>query len=156
MDDFPFSIMRVTNQLIWASRGGVVNWKVIARAVESLFGGVENRPIHRHSAAILQAVIKRVIQAERLDNISSKVLSRQDGVFILDRILDVLQIKLPLSERDRSMIPASGPLVVVANHPFGGVEGIMLGAIINSIRSNLRSWPTICSGISTALNCWRR
>ena len=112
--------------------------KVIARAVESLFGGVENRPIHRHSAVILQAVIKRVIEAERLDNLSSEVLSRQDGVFVLDRILDVLRIECPLSERDRSMIPASGPLVVVANHPFGGVEGIMLGAIINSIRPDFK------------------
>jgi putative hemolysin len=40
--------------------------------------------------------------------------------------------------QDLQRIPKTGPLLVVANHPFGLAEGIVLGALLASVRSDVR------------------
>lgn len=43
-----------------------------------------------------------------------------------------------LCQQDLDRIPRSGPLVVVANHPFGAIEGIVLSWILLSIRPDVK------------------
>jgi putative hemolysin len=39
---------------------------------------------------------------------------------------------------DLAKIPDSGPLMVVANHPFGGLEGILLGDLLQRVRPDTK------------------
>jgi putative hemolysin len=52
--------------------------------------------------------------------------------------LKALNIEYALTEQELGRIPANGPLVVMANHPFGGVEGIILTEILLQIRPDVR------------------
>ena len=54
------------------------------------------------------------------------------------RSLKALHIEYALTEQELVRIPASGPLVTVANHPFGGVEGIILAEVLLQVRSDVR------------------
>jgi putative hemolysin len=56
----------------------------------------------------------------------------------LEQVIDVLGITTRLEERDVDRIPRTGPLVVVANHCYGGVEGILAGALVQSVRPDTR------------------
>lgn len=60
------------------------------------------------------------------------------GGEIFGRLLDALDITTGISQSDLSRIPVSGPVVVVANHPFGMMEGIILGHLLSSVRSDLK------------------
>ena len=42
------------------------------------------------------------------------------------------------SAEDLARIPAQGPVVVVANHPFGGVEGIILPSLLGKVRRDVK------------------
>lgn len=48
------------------------------------------------------------------------------------------RVTLACSDADRARIPATGPCVVVANHPFGMIEGIALAALLAPIRIDFR------------------
>ncbi|HCO42482.1 MAG TPA: hypothetical protein DIT63_00005, partial [Gammaproteobacteria bacterium] len=61
----------------------------------------------------------------------------EDGDF-LDRALDTLGVQCALTGAGVDRIPASGPLLVVANHPFGGVEGMALAQALRRRRPDLR------------------
>jgi putative hemolysin len=52
--------------------------------------------------------------------------------------LDLLHVEVRLDESDLGRIPESGPVVVVANHPFGGVEGLTLGHLLCSRRADVK------------------
>ena len=52
-------------------------------------------------------------------------------------ILDALGVRLELSGASKDLIPSKGALVVVCNHPFGVVDGLAIGAVVQSIRSDV-------------------
>jgi putative hemolysin len=56
----------------------------------------------------------------------------------LARALIELGIECDVNELDLARIPQTGPCVVVANHPFGGVEGIVLGSLLRKVRKDVK------------------
>jgi putative hemolysin len=53
-------------------------------------------------------------------------------------VLGRLGIRYRVAETELQNIPASGPVVLVANHPFGGVEGLILMALLERIRPDVK------------------
>ena len=53
------------------------------------------------------------------------------------KILDAMRIRTEWSGLPLSGIPATGPLVVVANHPYGLIEGLALDALLLSRRPDV-------------------
>lgn len=52
--------------------------------------------------------------------------------------LDLLGIELLTSEGEISRIPKKGPLVIVANHPHGLVDGMVLAELIGNVRTDYK------------------
>jgi putative hemolysin len=52
--------------------------------------------------------------------------------------MEVMGLTLGVSETDLARIPKTGPLVVVANHPFGGIEGIVLADLVQRVRPDVK------------------
>ena len=57
---------------------------------------------------------------------------------MFETVLDVLDVRFACDADEMKQIPADGPLVVIANHPFGGVEGVIMGAMLSRIRPDVR------------------
>jgi putative hemolysin len=49
-----------------------------------------------------------------------------------------LGLACDVSAEDLARIPRSGPVVIVANHPFGAAEGIVLGRVLSIVRPDVR------------------
>ena len=49
-----------------------------------------------------------------------------------------LQIRHSILREDPGAIPSTGPKVVIANHPFGGADGLVLASVFCSIRTDVR------------------
>ncbi|MBN1297986.1 lysophospholipid acyltransferase family protein [bacterium] len=54
------------------------------------------------------------------------------------RILRSMNITLDVSDTEIRSIPQEGPLVIVSNHPFGGLEAMVLGTIFEHIRTDMK------------------
>jgi putative hemolysin len=62
---------------------------------------------------------------------------RPPELFWADAI-EALHLELELNRRPWECVPATAPLVVLANHPFGIVDGIVLGWIVSQCRSDFQ------------------
>ena len=47
-------------------------------------------------------------------------------------------LSLDVVAGDLSKIPTSGPLIMIANHPYGILDGLMMGHILSSVRGDFR------------------
>ena len=57
---------------------------------------------------------------------------------LFENILSNLGVELEVDDEGIDRIPAEGPLVVVANHPFGGLDGLALGCLLSKRRPEFR------------------
>lgn len=68
----------------------------------------------------------------------AKLPPAENGAGYFARILERLNIGWECAPDDLERIPPAGGLIVAANHPFGGVEGIVLGAVVSRVRPDIR------------------
>jgi putative hemolysin len=83
--------------------------------------------------------LERVLAIDACNAIYRGVLQEAtDGANFFDEALKQLAVSYAVSAEDLSHIPRHGPLLVVANHPFGAVDGLILGALLSRIRPDMR------------------
>lgn len=82
--------------------------------------------------------LMRLLSVDRLIALYSSVSTDPRSVGVADKILEHLKIDYEVSELDRARIPRKGPMVVVANHPFGAAEGLVLASLLFSIRDDTK------------------
>ena len=57
---------------------------------------------------------------------------------LVEEIFDELDVRCRLHDKDLANIPATGPVVVIANHPLGGLDGLALLKLIGNIRQDVK------------------
>jgi putative hemolysin len=65
------------------------------------------------------------------DNISDKT-----GIESIDGIIKYLNVTLDFDENDLKKLPANGSFITVSNHPYGGIDGILLIKLLSMARSD--------------------
>ncbi len=85
-----------------------------------------------------QRLMSRFLCFGRLNQLLTDASTSDGHSNIFNRMLKLLDIRLDISGMDYARIPATGKTVVVANHPFGGIEGVILGSILSSRRPDVK------------------
>ena len=97
-----------------------------------------DNPLVAGASALAFSTLERLLQLHQLREIYGEV-SRQGGQSdFVERALEALNVNCVTSEQDMASIPSSGPLIVVANHPFGGVEGMLLASVLRKVRPDVK------------------
>ncbi|HXU80724.1 MAG TPA: hemolysin, partial [Polyangia bacterium] len=68
---------------------------------------------------LVEQPLGRMLSLSAINRLYAETLTCGETRNYFASILRVLNVEYELSDEDRAKIPASGPLVVVANHPFG-------------------------------------
>src|SRR4051794_15606898 len=53
-------------------------------------------------------------------------------------VLDLLNIRIQLPPHHLERFPCTGAVVVVANHPFGLLDGLVLDAVLHELRRDIK------------------
>ncbi len=103
------------------------------------------RPLPSKLFGLAKPSLEKVLALSYLNRKYGEVLSGlgqvpegRDQVDFLDRSLKALNIGMVLDDAELERIPKDGPVVVVANHPFGALEGLVMAAVLRKRRTDLK------------------
>lgn len=87
---------------------------------------------------VVRPALERALRFRAMNRIYQEIHSRPDERHFSDRTLDALGVRLNFTLGDLSRIPATGPVVLIGNHPIGGIDGLAMLAIMRRIRPDSR------------------
>lgn len=64
--------------------------------------------------------------------------SQLTGFDFIDEVLDYFNFSYSISNRHRSNIPATGRVLIVANHPLGALDGLSLLKMVGEVRRDVK------------------
>ncbi|HEY1242243.1 MAG TPA: GNAT family N-acyltransferase [Bryobacteraceae bacterium] len=89
-------------------------------------------------AAPLEDALERWVVPPMLQQTIHQAQSHGQGAQFARQVLEQLGIEYALAPQDLAPVPARGPAILVANHPHGIVEGLILLVLLDTIRPDYK------------------
>jgi putative hemolysin len=83
------------------------------------------------------ALGSKFLPVDRVRDLYRRVRQSPAG-FGLEKLLEEMRVALRVDAADTTRIPASGPVVVVANHPYGMLDGAVLAVLLTRARQDVK------------------
>ena len=94
---------------------------------------------HSFAQRLIIKTIERVTGKKKLENLYNQYSKDNNNpqAFWSD-ILNVMNIRFKNRSNNEIVIPKNGPLMIIANHPFGIVDGLILCSIVSKVRNDFK------------------
>lgn len=92
-----------------------------------------NRVVGIGAAKLLMSVLK----LNTINKLYAK-FSDKTGYEFVNSLVEELEIKYDINPEELERIPRESPLIIVANHPYGGLEGLILLHALHKIRPDVK------------------
>jgi putative hemolysin len=86
---------------------------------------------------ILFYLIEKIIHQKEMNGFI-QAHSDKLNISFIDEVLEYLDVSFQVSAKDRSKIPSEGKFIISANHPLGGLDGLILLKMIFEIRPDVK------------------
>lgn len=84
------------------------------------------------------AAAARLLGLDALNDLYRRVSPRPTAASLCEGVLAELRVGYHVERDDLARVPRSGPLLVVANHPFGMLDGLVLLAALRRVRGDVK------------------
>ncbi len=96
--------------------------------------------------------LRQIMMLDRLNSIYEEILAVPDDRPFFDKLLSALNVHPQVAASDWEHIPKTGPVVVVANHPFGFIEGAILSSLLAKLRPDVKIMANSLLSLFPAIN----
>lgn len=85
--------------------------------------------------------------ARKIERLRGVIQDAPDGATLAERALEAMGVSWSVVNGKGLELPAEGPVAVISNHPYGGVEGLMLLSLICRTRMDVKILATDMLGV---------
>ena len=86
----------------------------------------------------VEGALERLLVLDRFNDLYDQVRKNGGERCFLERFLETMNVRPRVSASDLVLVPKEGPVVAVANHPFGLIEGAILAAQLAMVRPDVK------------------
>nr|WP_320113828.1 lysophospholipid acyltransferase family protein [uncultured Desulfuromonas sp.] len=86
----------------------------------------------------LWILVEQLLGLRRCQQLYDRVSAEYSELPFAEQALKTLNVGYQLNSHERARIPVSGPCILIANHPFGGIEGLILMELLEKQRPDFK------------------
>ncbi|MFA7091432.1 MAG: 1-acyl-sn-glycerol-3-phosphate acyltransferase, partial [Arcobacteraceae bacterium] len=96
--------------------------------------------LEKNSSALKKSLLKIAKKIVHEDTINQfiKEHSHLKGFEFIDAVLDYFDFDYTVSSNDIENIPSTGKVIIIANHPLGGLDALCLLKLVGQIRKDVK------------------
>lgn len=83
------------------------------------------------------ALLRKLLHEQEINDFLGRMVGLE-GFDFIERVLEHFNFSYRVSSAERENIPASGRVVIVANHPLGSLDGLALLKMVGEVRRDVR------------------
>ncbi|MCK9211638.1 MAG: lysophospholipid acyltransferase family protein [Ignavibacteriaceae bacterium] len=106
--------------------------KILRNRIPSLYGKKSLLP-----RKVVESVLSRMMRVKKINTFLAKYEGADAPAFI-DGLFEELDFSYSVSKKDKDKIPSEGKVVIVSNHPLGGLDGLALLKLVLEVRSDVK------------------
>lgn len=89
------------------------------------------------AGSLVAKLVMYIMRLNKINKLYSDVYNEDAGEF-LEQLIAELGVTVEVNEEDLQKIPKEGGFITVSNHPFGGLDGIILIKLLSKIRPDYK------------------
>jgi putative hemolysin len=93
--------------------------------------------LHIPQGTVIAETLLQIIKYKRLNKVFSDLI-KKDPVLLINNLLDELGLKYEIPEDDLNNIPSEGGFITISNHPYQGIDSMLLFKIIYDRRKDFK------------------
>ena len=86
---------------------------------------------------IIAETLLQIFKYNKLYKVYSE-LHDKDPIILINSLLDQLDLKYEISEEDLKKIPDEGPFITISNHPYRGIDSMLLFKLMYEKRKDFK------------------
>ena len=98
---------------------------------------VKAAKLNRFGGAPTARVLMIMLRLNKINKLYSRI-SHLNGVGFIDQLIKLLKINFEVSEEEINRIPRTGAFITVSNHPYGGIDSLLLSKILMGTRPDYK------------------
>lgn len=87
--------------------------------------------------SLVAKLVMHIMRLNKINKLYSDVYDENSEAF-LEQLIEALGVTIEVNQEDLEKIPASGAFITISNHPFGGLDGIILIKLLSKIRPDYK------------------
>jgi len=96
-----------------------------------------NHKLPHFLVKIITSIISAITHIKQINKFI-ELNQNKSGFDLIDELLETLDISYTISAKDKLKIPSEGKLLIVSNHPLGGIDGLILLRVIGEVRNDVK------------------
>ncbi len=108
--------------------------------LQKIFAEQAPDAFQRYPAVVKESIVRLLERITCMNDINAFIQLHHNASALdfIDEIFEHTEASLLVSLRDKMRIPSEGKLVIVANHPLGGLDGLAILRAVKEVRSDVR------------------
>ena len=86
---------------------------------------------------ILASALMRILGLEKVNEIYSHI-KPYEGIEFADKLIEHMNVTVDYIPDELEYLPQGQPFIIVSNHPFGAIDGIIMLSILGKKRPDLK------------------
>ena len=102
-----------------------------------LLTGQTGSPVQTPDLFPFGGIVQRFLPMQRIRELYQRA-QQPINRSLLENVLTEMRVKYQVADADLARVPTTGPVVVTSNHPFGILDGVIVGALLSRVRDDVK------------------